>query len=160
MRAHASGAAILSPPARRAIAMVIAFAVAAPPVEALAYLVIYAITKRAMLGIWDVLTLQDFIEYLPDIYTFGIGAALVAAIVVGWRQARRGCASPAFVVATGLLVGLVNAAILLAIAPDFGPPEVPVAVLMACHTLAFILMTIVCWRLGDLIGRAVGGAAP
>ena len=112
-----------------------------------------------MLGIWDVPTLQDFVDYLPDIYTFEIAAALVAGLAIGWRQTKPAGAAPAFLLAAGLLVGLANAAILLAIAPDFGPPEIPIAILMACHTLAFVLTTIVCWRLGDLLGHALGGAA-
>ena len=50
MSAQTPRDAVLSPPARRAIAMVIAFAAAAPAVDAVAYLGVYAIAKRVLLG--------------------------------------------------------------------------------------------------------------
>jgi hypothetical protein len=144
--------------ARRAAAMVIAFTAAAPPVNAIVYLGIYASAKRLAFGVWDVPTLREFVEYLPDIYTFGTAAALLTGLIFGWRQTRREGASPVLVVAVGAAVGFANAAVLLALAPDFGLREVPVSVLMACHTVAFVPTTIICWRIGDLLGRAAAGA--
>ena len=151
-----SATAILSHPARRAITTVFVFALVAPPVGAAIYLAVYAITRRAILGSWNVPTPREFAEYLPDIYLFGTAAALIAGLAVAWRQARGGAMPPAFILVTGLIVGLANAATLMAMAPDFGPPEVPVAVLLACHTVAFMLTTIICWRLGGRLAAAIG----
>ena len=160
MSAQGSLAAVLSPPARRAMAMVIAFAAVAPAVDAAAFLGVYTIAKGVLLGKWDVPALRDVLADLPEIYSLEIGAAVLAGLVIAWCQARRGRATPLFVVVTGLFIGLVNTAILLADAPDFGQREFQVSFLLACHTVAFVLTTIVCWRLGDLFGRVVGGAAP
>lgn len=157
MSARALVTAVVTPPVRRMLASFVAFAAAGPLVDAVMYIGLYAVARRIALGQWDAPTLRQCIDDLPDIYGLGIAAALAAGVVVALRQGRGGGATPLFLVATGLLVGLANTAFLLAIAPDFGIREVPLAVLAACHAGAFMLTTIVCWRLGVLLARALSG---
>src|SRR5262249_35863061 len=126
----------VAPRGRRLVATMAAFVAVGPLLGALLYLSTYVLPKSVVLRASDAPTWRVPLDYAPDMYVFGALPALTAGLAVALRQWSRGEASPTFLAATGIVVGLANAIILRWIGPDLGGPEVPVAVWGACHAVA------------------------
>lgn len=98
----------LSGQAGEALAIVAVFAIAGPPVGAVAFLVL-----AAMIGFWRDVDLQGLawigalatIYAAPVSYAIGIGPALLAGLVIALRKSLVGTVGWVFALATGLGVG-------------------------------------------------------
>ena len=143
---------------RQAVVTIVTFIVTAPPVDAVLFLCIYAGARGLIIREWTTPSLGEVLESLPDIYTLAGGAALVAGIVMAIRE--RSGPTTGFIILTGFFVGVANAVLLITFGPDFGQREIPVAVLVACHALAFAVTALVsAWVARFLNSRLVGASA-